>query len=257
MKEWLKYRYNRLFLGVLFLLIVLNVFASLSENDVLIQITKPLFIPVFIMFYYLKNRYVHILFIVFFILSFIGDSSSVFLTNNTLIKLSGFMYLLSYLALTAYMVSKIKRIRFGKVVAAYFLVVICINSYFLFELYGIVKSQILDITEVNLFIAKSISIMILAFVSFFIYLNSDTKQAILFLTTTLCFVFSEVMHYINNYYIYNWSFVVFNQTLYVIGLFFLFNYITGENRSRKRQLVLEKRSTEIISSKSSYTLIRQ
>lgn len=256
-KDWLKYSYNRIFLCVLFLLMILNVLASLSENSMLIQITRPLFIPIFVMFYYIKNRYVHYLFIVFFVLSFIGDFSSLFLNKNTLIKFSGLMHFLSYLALTIYIASKIIRIRFDKVVAAYLLIVISINSYFLYELFVVVKTQIIDTTEVNLFVAKSISLLVLAFVSFIVYLSSDTKQAILFLFTTLSFVFSDILHYISNYYIYNWSFVMLNHTLHLVGLFFLFNFIIGENRLRKRDPVSNKLTSEFIPSKTTYSLTRQ
>src|SRR5690554_556587 len=256
-KEWLNYSYNRIFLGVLFLLILLNIFASLSESDVLIQITKPLFIPIFIMFYYIKNRCVQVLLIIFFTLSFIGDFSSLFLTNNTLMKFSGFMHFLSYLALTIFIGSKIKRIRFDKVVAAYLVVVISINSYFLYELFGVVKAQIIDTAEVNLFAAKSISLLVLSLISFVVYLSSDTKQAILFLFTTLCFVFSDVLYYISNYYIYNWSFVMLNHVLHLVGLFLLFNFIIGENRLRKRQLVTDKMNSELIPSRTIFSLPRQ
>ncbi|MCX7547443.1 hypothetical protein OS188_05680 [Xanthomarina sp. F1114] len=167
------------------------------------------------------------------------------------------MHFLSYLALTIYIASKIKRIRFDKVVAAYLLIVISINSYFLYELFVVVKTQIIDTTEVNLFVAKSISLLVLAFVSFIVYLSSDTKQAILFLFTTLSFVFSDILHYISNYYIYNWSFVMLNHTLHLVGLFFLFNFVIGENRLRKRDPVSNKLTSEFIPSKTTYSLTRQ
>jgi hypothetical protein len=148
------------------------------------------------------------------------------------------------------------------VIASYLIIVVSINSYFLYELFGILKTQISDITEVNLFAAKSVSLMVLAFISFVIYLNSDTKQSILFLFTTLCFVFSDVLHYISNYYIYNWSFVMLDHVLHVVGLFFLFNYIIGENRLRKKQLVSDRVSTlayenETNTNESGYILTRQ
>jgi hypothetical protein len=138
-------------------------------------------------------------------------------------------------------------------------VVVSINSYFLYELFGILKTQISDITEVNLFVAKSVSLIVLAFISFVIYLNSDTRQSILFLFTTLCFVFSDVLHYVSNYYIYNWSFVMLNQVLHVVGLFFLFNYIIGENRLRKKQLVRERilNQTNTIETETTFVLTRQ
>jgi len=243
--EWLKISYNRIFICVLFLLISLNVFASYSENGLLLQITKPILIPVFVMFYYIKNKYINSVFVVFLVLSFIGDFSSVFSSNNGLLKFSGFSYFLSYITLLVYIISKFKRIRVDKVVAIYLLVVISINSYFLYELFGILKTLITDTTEMNLFALKSVSLIALTFMSFIAYLNADTKQSILFLFTALCFVFSNVLFYISSYYIYNWSFVMLYHVLHIIGLFCLFNFMIGENRLRKKQLVLERSSTKI------------
>lgn len=258
MKEWLKISYNRIFLCVLFLLILLNVFASYSENSLLLQITKPLLVPVFVMFYFIKNKYINLVFVVFLWLSFVGDFSSVFVTNNSVMKFSSFIYFLSYITLVAYIISKFKRIRIDKVVATYLLVVVSINSYFLYELFGILKTLITDATEVNLFALKSVSLIALTFMSFVAYLNADTKQSILFLFTTLCFVFSDVLHYISNYYIYNWSFVMLDHVLHIIGLFFLFNFMIEDNRLRKKQLVLERSSSKALETEdTSLVLSRQ
>jgi hypothetical protein len=253
-KEWLKISYNRIFLCVLFLLILLNVLATLSESGLLLQITKPLFVPVFIMYYFIKNRYFSLVFIMFLVFSFIGDFSSVFSTSNSIIKISSFVYFLSYLTLIIYTISKFKRVRLDMVIVFYLLIVVSINSYFLYELFSILKLQISDPIEVNLFAAKSVSLIALTFLSFIVYLNSDTKQSIIFLLVALCFVFSDVLHYISNYYIYNWSFVMLDRVLHVFGLFFLFNYIIGENRIRKRQIIEERIASD---TEASLTLTRQ
>ncbi|MCX7552198.1 hypothetical protein [Xanthomarina sp. F2636L] len=156
------------------------------------------------------------------------------------------------------MIPKVKRIRIDTVVITYLVIVISINSYFLYELFGILKTQISDTTEINLFALKSLSLLALTFMSFVVYLNSDTKQSILFLFTVLCFVFSDVLHYVSSYYIYNWSFSMLDHTLHITGLFFLFNFLIGENRLRKKQLVLERiTSNSSISKESILTLTRQ
>ncbi len=143
-----------------------------------------------------------------------------------------------------YAASKFKRIRIDRVIAIYLIIVVSINSYFIYELYSILKLQITDPIEVNLFAAKSVSLIGLTFLSFVVYLNTESKQSIIYLLVALCFGFSDVLHYISNYYIYNWSFVMLDRVLHVVGLFFLFNYIIGENRLRKRQIVEERISTE-------------
>lgn len=222
----------------------MNVLATLSESGLLLQITKPLFVPVFIMYYFIKNRYLSFVFILFLVFSFIGDFSSVFSSNNSILKFSSLIYFLSYLSLIVYTISKFKRVRIDMIIALYLLIVVSINSYFIYELFSIMKSQISDPLEVSLFAAKSVSLIVLTFLSFVVYLNSDTKQSILFLLVALCFVFSDVLHYISNYYIYNWSFVMLDRVLHVVGLFFFFNYIIGENRIRKRQIVKERIEAE-------------
>lgn len=244
MKEWLKISYNRIFLCVLCLLILINVLATISESGLLLQITKPLFVPVFIMYFFIKNKYFSFVFVLFLVFSFVGDFSSVFSSNNSIVKFSSFIYFLGYLTLVFYTISKFKRIRLDMVIGVYLLIVISINSYFVYELFSILKLQILDPIEVNLFAAKSVSLIALSFLSFVVYLNSDTKQSIIFLLMALCFVFSDVLYYISNYYIYNWSFVLLDRVLHVIGLFFLLNYIIGENRIRKRQIVEERITSE-------------
>ncbi|TYA57259.1 hypothetical protein [Formosa maritima] len=204
------------------------------------------------MYYFIKNRFFSFVFVLFLVFSFVGDFSSVFSSSNLIIKFSSFIYFLGYLTLIFYTFSKFKRIRLDMVIGLYLLIVISINSYFIYELFSILKLQISDPIEVNLFAAKSVSLIALTFLSFVVYLNSDTKQSIIFLLMALCFVFSDVLHYISNYYIYNWSFVLLDRVLHVVGLFFLFNYIIGENRIRKRQIVEERMSSE-----PSLTLTRQ
>ena len=230
------------------MLILLNVFASLSENDLLVQITKPLFVPVLMVFYFMKNRYIHPLIIAFFLLSFIGDFSSVVITWESLVSFPDFIYILGYTALILYVIPKLVNIRLDRVVGIYLIIVISINSYFIYELFDVLKMEISNITEVNLFVVKTVSLLALVFISFIVYLNSDTKQTILFLFATLSFMFSHILHYVSNYYIYDWSFDMLNNVLHAVGLFFLLNYVMGENRLRKRQLITDKLNSELTTS---------
>ena len=244
MKNWIKIKYNRVFICVLLLLIVFNFIATISENSLLLQITKPLFIPAFLMYYFVKNKYISPVFIMFLLFSFLGDTASVLFSNDSVIKVSSLAYCLSYLCLLYVIVSKFKRIEFDKIVGTYLLVVFFINAYFLYTLFNILQAIIPDSLVVTLFGIKSISLIALVFVSFAIYLNSDTKLSIIFLVMSLCFVFSDMLHYISNYYIYDWSFVILDRTLHSIGLFFLFNFIIEQNRNYKKQLVSERISSE-------------
>ena len=238
-----------MFLCVLFVLIVLNITATISENIVLMQITKPLFVPVFISYYFIKNTHINFIYVAFLAFLFLGDAASIFVNNHFLLMFSSFFYCLSYLCLMAVVFSKLKRIRFDKLVAVYLIVVFLINAYFLYDLFSIVKIHIPDSLEITLYAIKSVSLIILVFLSFAVYLNSDTKQSIVFLLMSVCLLFSDVLYYISNFYINDLRFVMLDRIFHVIGLFLLFNYIIGMNRSRKKRMVEDRISLDNTSNK--------
>lgn len=240
LKNWLQIGYNKIFLCVLLILIVFNVLATISENEALLQLSKPLFIPVCIMYYFVKNKYINAIFILCLVFSFLGDFSSVFFSNQQLLQISSLFYCLSYICLVYAALLKIKKLNFDFVVGGYLIVVFAINAYLMYELFAVLKLQIPNGMEVALFGIKSMALIVLCFVAFIVYLNSDTKESILLLVMALCFVFADVLYYISNYYIYSWSFVMLDRVLHILGLFFLFNYIIEQNRKRKKRIVEQR-----------------
>jgi len=181
--------------------------------------------------------------ITFLVFSFLGDFSSVFFSDPFMVSLSSLFYCISYFTLGYAAVSRIRIFNIDKVVGICLLLVFSINAYLMYQLFAVLQIQISDTTEVALFAVKSIALMALVFMAFATYLNKDTKASILFLTTALCFVFSDVLYYISNYYVYHDMFVVLDRLLHVLGLFFLFGYIIEYNRKRKKRLVLSKASS--------------
>ncbi|MCF8273145.1 MAG: hypothetical protein K9I95_04870 [Flavobacteriaceae bacterium] len=239
MKPLPLFSFNKVFFGALFLLIVLNIIGTVSEDALFLQSTKPLFIPVFLIFFFIKNKTISIPFILFFIYSFLGDSASMVFSNNIFLKASSVMYFLSYLCLVGFVFPKFKFEELNKVITVYLILVVLINVYFLYVVYGILKTIIPDSLELFLFGMKSISLIVLFIIAFGVYLNSETKHSILFLIMALCFVFSDILYYVSQYYVYHWSFLMFDRILHVLGLFYLFNYIIEYNKSYKQELVKE------------------
>lgn len=241
MKNIFKLSVNKVFLGALCLLMVLNIIGTFSEDAMLLNSTKPLFVPVFLIFFLIKDKTISVPFILFLLFSFLGDSASMFFSNDTFIKASSVMYFLSYLCLLSFLIPKFKFIEFNKVVTFYLLAVIMINMYFLYSVYEILKSIIPDSLEIFLFGMKSISLIVLVIIAFGVYLNSETKLSILFLIMAMSFVFSDILNYVSQYYVYHWSFLMLDRILHVIGLFFLFNYIIEYNKVPKIQAVKEEK----------------
>jgi hypothetical protein len=250
LKTWLKIFTNKMFLSILFGLILINVIATLSGNELFQQMTKPLFVPVFLIYFLLTKKHISFLIFTFLAFSFIGDFTSVFTNNLLMVEVSGLFYCLSYICLIIAAVIRIKKLKLDKVIGLYLILVFLINSYLLFTLFDILKYHIPDSVEITLFGIKSVSLLVLAFVAFVDYLNTDSKQSIQFLVMSLCFVFSDILYYVSTYYMYNWSFVMLDRVLHIVGLFLLFNYILEVNLERRRRSIMDRK----ISFKKAYQL---
>lgn len=233
MKDLLLLSFNKVFFGALLLLITVTILGTYSEDVLALQITKALFIPVFLIFFFIKNKALSLPVISFFIFSFLGDASLAFFENDIFIKASSAFYFLSYICLIGIAISKFKFFEVDKVVGTYLIVVFLINAYFLYTLYGILKAIVPDSLEVFLFGVKNISLILLIFLAFGKYLANDTKPSILFLMVALCLVFSTILNYVSLYYVYNWSFVMLERVIYAIGIYLLLNYVMEENKSAR------------------------
>ncbi len=233
MKDLLLLSFNKVFFGALLLLITVTILGTYSEDVLALQTTKALFIPVFLIFFFVKNKALSLPVISFFIFSFLGDASLAFFENDIFIKASSTFYFLSYICLIGIAISKFKFFEVDKVVGTYLIVVFLINAYFLYTLYGILKAIVPDSLEVFLFGVKNISLILLIFLAFGKYLANDTKPSILFLMVALCLVFSTILNYVSLYYVYSWSFVMLERVIYAIGIYLLLYYVMEENKSAR------------------------
>lgn len=240
MKKWFEINFNKVFFFALFLLIALNVLGVVSNDSVVSESIKPLFVPVFLIFYFLKNKLSSFLFGFFLLCSFLGDAAFVFINEATLEKSSNFMYLISYLCLILIIVSKFNLSKIDKVVGVYLLFIMLINAYFLFTLYSLLKTIIADSAEVLVFALKGAAVVVLLFVSFAVYLTKESKLTILFLMLGMCLFFSDILNYVNIYYIYDWRFVLMDRICHALGIFFLFNYIVESKSEKVKVKVLKE-----------------
>jgi hypothetical protein len=248
MENKIKVGYSAIIIFSLIVLFILNVVAVYSENPLLLNASKVVFIPFVLMLFFIKHKTLNLIFIVYLLFSFLGDSTSLFLPNDIVANGANVMYLLSYLTLIIIMVPHFKTAKIDKIVGTYLLVILVINGYFLFTICNILKSLITDGAEMLLFGAKSMALMLLVFISFAVYLCEQTKSSILFLIMAICFAFSDILNYVVTYYIYNWSILMMDRLLYIAGLIFAFKYIIEANKASKN-FYTEKRINEPIFSK--------
>ena len=230
-----KSTYGKVFLCTLLVVITVYFFGVFSQKELLLKLAIPLLIPTFLIIFLLKYKSLSIPLISFLFFSFLGDISSVYIKEEMFSYVSNTFYFLSFIYLLFIIVPKFKLFEVDKIIGIYLVLVFLINVYLLYALYGFLKSVIPDSLEVNLFALKSLVLIILAFLSFGIYLNTQTKRSILFLASTVCFGFSTILDYINAYYFYDWNFIMVHKVLYAIGMYFLFSYAQIENHVKKNK----------------------
>lgn len=229
-----------MFFIALLLLIALNILAVISNDVVVSESVKTLFVPVFLIFFFLKNKLSNFIFALFLLSSFLGDAAFVFVSNIDLEKISNFLYFISYICLIVIIISEINLLKIDKVVGVYLLLIMLINAYFLFILYSLLKTIITDSAEVLVFALKSAALIVLLFVSFAVYLTKESKLSILFLILSMCFLFSDIINYVTVYYIYDGRLVLLENVSHALGIFFLFNYFVEFSLIKKE--VKEKRT---------------
>ena len=134
MENKIKIGYPTMIFLALILLLSLNIIAIYSENPLLLNASKVIFIPFILMIFFVKHRTLSLIFISFLMFSFFGDSCSWFLPNESVANGSNIMYLLSYFALIAMVVPYFKPTNIDKIIGIYLLVILLINAYFLFTI---------------------------------------------------------------------------------------------------------------------------
>lgn len=228
MKKYFFYTTNGLFGFALLILLILNIVASYTENVLFLNISKLLFVPLFLVAFLVKNRVLSLAFLAFLMFSFVGDLFSSLFSGE--VFMANALYFLGYVCLLVIAIFNFKFDNIDRIVGAYLLVVLLINSYFLYTICDILNVLIADKMEMLLFGTKSWALMLLVFTSFAVYLSNQSKASILFLVMAISFVFSDVLNYISHYYIYNWSILMLERCSHVVAIFFAFKYLVEQSK---------------------------
>jgi hypothetical protein len=210
---------------VLFFLITANVFVVFSEDKLFIQYINALSIPVFVIFALLKYKPDNISFFFFCLFVFLSDSSGLLFQDVNMFYATSVFYVAACIHLLILVVSKYRFIHVDKPIKAYLLLMFLITTFFLSLVYNAIKQIFDNNLEGVLFVVKSLAFIVLCLGAFGVYLSSQNKKSIFFLTAVICFGFSTIFDYVNIYFLSEWRFEIFHQLLHVIGIFFIFKFI--------------------------------
>lgn len=240
MKNWIKSTTNRTFVIVLLALIVFNVYASLNENALMLQMSKALMVPLFFSIYFVKNRFVNNIFISFLLLTFVGDLFSIMPKDAYPLKITSASYFCSYAVLILIGLFRIKGFKFKGLITTYLVAVLILNAYFMYSLYGTLALAISDSAELFFITLQIIALLALGFVAFAGYLNHEGRQSIVFLMLSFCFIFAQVLNFVETYYIVYSQFMLLKWVSHLAGFIFFYKYLVEHNRLRKRKIDVER-----------------
>lgn len=240
MKNAHKFTPNLIMVIVLAVIVLCSAIATYFDSIMVPKIVKLITVTILMTFYFCQLNKMANVFLTIFLVFFIGDALSVFSFGEIMLKLSKSMYVGAYLLLIFVLLGKLKKIKFNGLVSVYLVLVLLLNSYFLYVLYEVAKENFVDEVNLVLYVCHGITLIALTYFSFAVYLSKETGQSITFLLMVFCFVFSDVLDYINNLYIYYWLFEAFERALHIGGLFLLYKYVydhhTLANNEKKMNL---------------------
>lgn len=243
-KKHLKSTTNKVFVIALCLMLLVNVLASIYDYGIVLKATKALSIPIFFSLYFIKNKFINNIFIAFLMLMFFGDLFSMLPTSTMQLKIASAAYFCCYAMLILIGFFRITRFKIKGVVGAYLVIVLILNTYFMYSFYGIMASNIEDGVELFFTTMQIIALIILGFVAFAGYLNNEGKQSILFLLMSFCLIFSQVLTFIQAHYISHTLFTIINWFAYVSALVLFYNYLVGHNKTKKVKISTKRASMD-------------
>lgn len=230
--------------------LLLNFVASYDGLAVLSKITKVVTVPLVLLYFFSKRNFMANIFFTIFLLMFFGDLSSVFNVNELVSKLSKTAYLGSYLLLVFILIGKLRRVKFEGLISWYLIFIFVLNTYFMYVLFSLIQDNFSDSVNMVLYVSRGITILIMGFLAFAVYLSKENAQSILFLVLSFCFIFSDVLFYISDLYVYYWLFEFFERTLHIIGLFLLYVYVFNHHELEDKTYQEQAETTPVLESNS-------
>lgn len=216
---------NSVLVFILLVLLLSTVMATYFGVDVVSMTVKLVAVSILLTFYYCQLNTMANVFLTIFLVFFVSDALDVFSFSEFTLKISKSLTILAYLFLIFVLLGKLKRVKFEGLVTVYLVLVLVLNSYFLYELYGVAKDNFVDKTNMVLYICHGVTLIAMTYFAFAVYLSRESAQSITFLLMVFCFVFADVLCYICNLYVYYWVFEAFEGALHTSGLFLFYKYV--------------------------------
>ena len=225
MKKWHSLIPNWAIIVIITLIVTLYMSFSYLGFSLLTKATTLIIIPILLVIYFYRQPAMANIFFTIFVLYFLGIIFSVLDNESLSPKLSESCFLGVYALLTLVMIGKLRHVKFQGLVSVYLIMILLVNTYFMYVMYATVKDSFSDNVILALSVSKGIALLLMGFLAFAIYLGRETSQSIIFLTIVCCFVFSDVLNFITTMYIHFWLFEGAQKILQGAGLLLFCIYV--------------------------------
>ena len=230
-----------LFQYVLILLVPLlgvNLYATLAELDLLMQVSQLLFIPGILGIYLKQVKKPDFNAVIFISLFFIAQMNEIFEKSENLSLASLFLFIGSYIFLSREAIRNTERETASKRMLLYFVLLVLVIFYLLLTHVIEIKTYTSSTIEFAGYIIYYLNLLILGIISLIYYLNSYSKKSVYFITLVLAFIFADVFRDTANFYIKDSAILITGNLLWFTGLSFsLLFFLTPERKLRLMNLI--------------------
>ncbi len=233
MKKWHGLLPNWAIIVLLALIVAVNIISSYFGILSLTKIFALAIIPVLLLSYFYRQHFMANIFSTIFILFFLGILFSALDHLALSSKLSESCFLAVYALLAFVMFGKLKEVNFGGLVSVYLIVILLVNSYFMYIMFSSAQDSFADSVIFTLSASKGTALLLMSILALAIYLSKETSQSIIFLSIVSCFVFSDVLSFIAAMYVQFWLFEAVQQILQSGGLLLFCIYVFNHQELEK------------------------
>ena len=163
MKKWHNLLPNWAIILMLALVVTVNIISSYFGFSLLSKVTALAIIPMLLLNYFCRQRFMANIFYTIFILYFLGILFNALDQLSLSYKLSESCFLAVYALLSFVMVGKLKSVKFERFVSVYLILILLVNSYLMFTMFSALRDNFPDSVMFTLSVSKGIALWLIRF----------------------------------------------------------------------------------------------
>jgi len=229
---WTKNKHANLFLTLFFVISLIEILAEYFGNKTLIWLTKPLILPLLMVYYFKCSKKISWLFIIAMLFSWVANL--LFIPNTFPLITYGVLFFIMYRIVIIYII--VNKVKMPSITP---LIIGCIPFAFIYASVTIFTYNTLE-DNIYLFLAQGIFTVFLGGFSLGNYILVSSKNNSLLLLSTLFMTFTQFLFLLKFYYEAVNLLQAIAMILFVLGQFLLVKYIFYAEKHKHKIDVVKK-----------------